>query len=379
MSGSLPQAAQTTPLTTEPERLFAKSVPIFINVRDRLEPLAKLLEWLRRAGHHNIVLINVASTYPPLLSFLEWCPYRVVNLKRNLGPFALWLLPEFKKVIREEWFVYTDSDVVPAEDCPLDAVAYLHFLLQKFPLHLKAGLGLRLDDLPDCYRQKQKVIEWESGLYGRELMPGVFQADVDTTFALYRPHAPRTCPAMRTRGRYEARHTPWYADSASPDDEEIYYHSHAWPVARHWRLNGHNGGRASTPSVPGGIASQIESDPQSLLSTILRSKLGRLVLACNTVRHLSGKQARSWRAEHASADGARRAVLEIMKSDDWQTVVNLRTRVDLLISAAGFRMAQVANWVRHLLSPSRTAREEAVASHDMTGSALGVARPVSRR
>lgn len=379
MSGSLPQAAQTSPLTTEPERLFAKSVPIFINVRDRLEPLAKLLEWLRKAGHHNIVLINVASTYPPLLRFLGSCPYRVVNLKRNLGPFALWLLPEFRKVVREQWFVYTDSDVVPAEDCPLDAVAYLHRLLQQFPLHLKAGLGLRLDDLPDCYRQKQKVIEWESGLYGRELMPGVFQADVDTTFALYRPHAPRTCPAIRTRGLYEARHTPWYADSANPDEEEVYYHSHAWPVARHWRLNGSNGGRPSAPSVPGGIACQIESDPQSLLSTILRSKLGRLVLACYSVRHLSGKQARLWRASHASADEARQAVLEIMKSDDWQTVVNLRTRIDLLLSAAAFRMARIADWMRHLLSPSGKVREAGVATPDKGSSALGVARHASRR
>lgn len=351
---SLQQALQTPPTTTELERRFAKSVPIFINVRDRLEPLEKLLDWLEKAGHTNIVLINIASSYPPLLKFLQACPYRVVNLKRNLGPLALWMMPGLKKIIRQEWFVYTDSDVVPTESCPLDAVAYLYQLLQRFPNYMKAGLGLRLDDIPDRYQSKQKVIAWESGLYGRELAPGVFQADVDTTFALYRPRAPRTCPAMRTRGQYEARHTPWYIDSANPDEEELYYHAHAWPVSRHWKLNGDDGGRPSVPPVPGGVASLFESDPQSLLARMLKSKSGRMMRAWKLVRSLFAKPARGWRAgDYATAAEAQQAILEIMRSDDWQAIVNVRNFLELLQSKSAVWIARTS-WTRRLrLMPRR--------------------------
>jgi hypothetical protein len=350
---SLQQAVQAPPITTELERLFARSVAIFINVRDRLEPLLKLLDWLNKAGHSNITLINVASSYPPLLRFLDACPYRVVNLKRNLGPSALWLMPDFKEVIRKEWFVYTDSDVVPTEACPLDAVAYLYHLLQLFPTYLKAGLGLCLDDIPDRYHHKHTVIEWESGLYGRELIPGVFQADVDTTFALYRPRAPRNSPAMRTRGLYEVRHTPWYIDSANPDEEELYYHAHAWPVARHWRLNNENSGKPSVPPVRGGLASLIESDPQSLAARILKSKSGRLMLAQRLARHFTGKPTKLWHAgDYGTAAEARNVILEILLSDDWQSTTNLRTFLDLLESEYAFWLARSVIWTRRLLLTS---------------------------
>lgn len=318
-------------MTTERERGFARSLPIFINVRDRLRPLTKLLAWLNQAGHCNITLIDVASTYPPLLKFLDTSPYRVVKLKRNLGFAALWMLPELKEVILKEWFVYSDSDVVPAEFCPPDAVAYLYHLLQEFPGYLKAGLGLRLDDIPDHYRDKQNVLDWESGLYGRELAPDVFQADVDTTFALYRPHAPRVCPAMRTRGAYEARHTPWYADSANPDAEETYYHAHAWPVRRHWTLKGEKLGKPKLPPAPGGMASQFESDPHSLLKMLLTSKSGRLMLVYRRARRLLGRPVAPWRARHpATAAEAQQTILQILSSDEWQATMNLASLLQLV-------------------------------------------------
>lgn len=353
MASGLQQAVRMPIVTSQLERLFAKSVPVFINVRDRLEPLTRLLDWLNRAGHDNITLINVASSYPPLLKFLEACPYRVITLSRNLGPTALWMLPEVKAVIRNQWFVYTDSDVVPREDCPLDAVAYLYQLLQRFPNYLKAGLGLCLDDIPDRYRQKQSVIAWESGLYGREVAPGVFQADVDTTFALYRPSAPCGCPALRTRGLYEARHAPWYIDSAAPDEEEVYYHAHAWPVARHWRLSGDNGGRPRVPPIPGGWASQMEADPHLLLTRIVHSRSGQLARAYGRARRLAGRPARRWAAGHcATAAEAQQAILEMICSEEWQATVNMRSVLLLLESKIGYWMERSRTWRRRSLLAS---------------------------
>lgn len=321
------QVIQAPLTTTEHEGFSVRSVPIFINVRDRLQPLIKLLDWLNRAGHENVILVNVASSYPPLLKFLDTCPYRVVNLKRNLGKYALWRISTFRQTIDTEWFVYTDSDVVPTETCPLDAVVYFYHLLQRFPNYLKAGFGLCLHDLPDQYHQKQKVLQWESGLYGRELAPGVFQADIDTTFALYRPHAaPTAGPAMRTRGLYEARHTPWYIDSANPDKEEIYYQVHARSATRHWRLNREPGGKSELPPIAGGIAARIESDPRAVLTDLLSSKTGKALFACRLARRLAGKPIMPRDARnYTSAAEIRRAILEILTSDEWRTALNITT------------------------------------------------------
>ncbi|MBQ8224411.1 MAG: hypothetical protein IJZ86_03535 [Bacteroides sp.] len=74
------------------------------------------------------------------------------------------------------------------EACPDDVVdRLLHLLKDKYKYAAKIGLSLRIDDLPDCYAQKSKVIEWESRFYKEENEDSLFRAPVDTTFALYRP------------------------------------------------------------------------------------------------------------------------------------------------------------------------------------------------
>lgn len=218
---------------------FIKSVPVFINTRDRVACLRSLVEWLERAGHENITIIDNASTYPPLLAYLEASRHRVIRSPDNLGHTSLWKLPELHPVIMSDWFVYTDPDVIPSEETPLDAVFRFRQLMQSYPHILKAGFGLRIDDLPDHYHLKQRVVSWESGLYGREVEPEVFEADIDTTFALYRPGVPYCYgPALRTMGRYQARHLPWYTNSAAVDEEEAYYRAHALSAVTTWNVEG---------------------------------------------------------------------------------------------------------------------------------------------
>src|SRR5437879_5702154 len=95
--------------------------PIFVNVRDRVTCLRQLVDWLERAGHERIVLVDNASSFPPLLDYLEDTPHQVVRLGANLGSRALWAA----NLVPDEWFVYTDPDVVPTDDCPSDLVAHL--------------------------------------------------------------------------------------------------------------------------------------------------------------------------------------------------------------------------------------------------------------
>jgi hypothetical protein len=214
---------------------YPMRIPVFVNSRDRLTCLRQVLAWLSEAGYRNVTIIDNASTYPPLVAFLRECSYPALRVKKNLGHTALWRIRELRSVIRNEWFVYTDPDILPIVSCPPpDVIPYLYAVMNRHPDYVKAGLGLLLTDIPDQYYLKQFVLRGQENLYGREVEPDVYEADTDTTFALYRPGTPYVvAPSLRTRGVYQARHLSWYADSAHLDKEDQYYRGHALDTVTH--------------------------------------------------------------------------------------------------------------------------------------------------
>lgn len=210
-----------------------KEVPIIINNFNRLTTLRLLIEALHKRGYDNIYIIDNASTYPPLLEYYDQCPYTVFRLTENLGFKALWKSHLDKKFCND-YFIYTDSDVVPADFCPADFVDYFLQELKKHPLARKIGFSLRIDNLPDCYDHKQEVIEKETIYYSRLEEEKLYRAPIDTTFALYRPRVglsrSRYVEAYRTAYPYQAEHLPWYTNSAQPSEEELYYIKHCSKV-----------------------------------------------------------------------------------------------------------------------------------------------------
>lgn len=216
----------------------AKDVPIAILCRDRVTPLRQLLDWLDAAGYTQTILVDNASTFPPLVEFLTGQSEReVMHLADNLGHLAPWTSAEVRDRLKTGPYVVTDCDIVPDESCPYDVVEHLAGVLSAQPDASKAGLGLRIDDLPDSYALKKAVIEWESPFWELEISPQVFYAPIDTTFALYRPGVEEghgLFRALRTGPPYVARHLSWYADSSSPTAEERYYREHADPSLVHW-------------------------------------------------------------------------------------------------------------------------------------------------
>lgn len=194
--------------------------PVYICVRDRVTHLRALVSWLERAGHERIVFVDNASTYEPCVEYLKATPHDVVCLGRNAGSRALWSIGT-----PDEWFVWTDPDVIPTEVCPLDAVARLRELLCRHTQYRKAGLGLHLDDVPPTLQ----CLAWESGptIRGHALEGGGYRSLIDTTFALYRPGAGFDYTAIRASAPYEARHMPWYTVGQELSVEDAYYLSHA--------------------------------------------------------------------------------------------------------------------------------------------------------
>jgi hypothetical protein len=211
------------------------SVPVIINCRDRLAPLRLLVEYLERAGQEEIVLLDNDSAYPPLLDYLAESPHRVVRLGHNAGHLAPWTANVLADLGITGRFVFTDPDVVPDESCPLDAIEYFGEILDAYPDREKAGFGLRIDDLPATYPHRAKVERWEAQWWQKQLAPRLFDADIDTTFALYRAPTPhRYRPAARTGYPYLARHLTWYLDEGALPDEERFYREHARRDVANW-------------------------------------------------------------------------------------------------------------------------------------------------
>ena len=223
-------------------------IPVFILTQDRRSCLDILITRLETDGMRNLYILDTGSTYPPMVEYLKRVQYPVVpcDMKNRRAPkFALWdcdVLQRTKNLDRH--FLYTDGDVVPDYDCPSDWAKYLLELLAKYPKQPKAGLGLRLNDLPDCYAYKGDVLKHEAALWQKSVGPHLFDSQLDTTLALYAPGTPHRYHCLRTGGKYLIRHLPWYYNTANLPEEERYYldhmHGHAsywarrdWPKHRH--------------------------------------------------------------------------------------------------------------------------------------------------
>ena len=93
------------------------------------------------------------------------------------------------------------------------------------PHAVKVGLSLEIDDLPDESPLKAKVIAHESQFWKKPRPDGHYDADLDTTLALYR--AGRGWggygPAIRLGRPYTARHVPWYLTPTNTSDDWRHY------------------------------------------------------------------------------------------------------------------------------------------------------------
>jgi hypothetical protein len=142
---------------------------------------------------------------------------------------ALWVSGIYK-TFKNDFFVYTDSDMLPVEECPDDFLLFFLQTLKKHRLAQKVGFSLKIDDLPDCNAMKDEIISVEKQFFEYKRDEFLYWAPIDTTFALYRPRAKRrhanfNIEMYRTAYPYMARHLPWYIDTKNPDEETSYYFS----------------------------------------------------------------------------------------------------------------------------------------------------------
>jgi hypothetical protein len=220
----------------------------FVIMRDRVTYARQCVDALTAAGL-DVALVDHDSTWPAAYKWLDEMRWRseprwpAVWSDTNRHPRDVWRPdgPIAQLVRPGERFIVTDCDVVPDPDCPADWVTFLGELLDAEPRAVKAGLGLRTDDLPEHFAHRAEVQAWEAKYQPPAAHwvcdpdgPPAAWADIDTTLAMYRRFELfRLGPAIRTTGPYLARHLPWHEDTSRRSDELAHFYGRA--EHGHWR------------------------------------------------------------------------------------------------------------------------------------------------
>jgi hypothetical protein len=190
-----------------------------------------MVEYLRTIPEVEVIIIDNASTYPPLLEWYLHCPVRVMRLKVSQGPrAALSGCIEYKP---NERFIITDSDL-DLSAIPKDFLRVLNAGLDQNSDICKVGLSLELNDLPSDGIVAGAAKEVEAG-YWTTKRGDFYVAGIDTTFALYRgSNFPCVYgPALRSDRPYVARHLSWYITPNNVTEEDRYYFDHLDPNWAH--------------------------------------------------------------------------------------------------------------------------------------------------
>jgi hypothetical protein len=212
-----------------------RDLPVVIICHNLLADLSRLVQWLEGTGHETLLLLDNASTYPPLLDYLASSPHQVIRMSENLGHTAPWESGLAENLGASRPFAITDPDVLPDQECPADAAEHFQELLLRHPQFDKAGFGLHIDDIPAWYPHRDAIRQWEAPFWSKEIESGVFAAHIDTTFAVIRPGTPyKVTEALRTAAPYTARHLPWYRDPRQPDSETEFFFSRRRADVGYW-------------------------------------------------------------------------------------------------------------------------------------------------
>jgi hypothetical protein len=220
-----------------------KSTPIYIiNFNNLDRGFRRLVAWLIDAEMTDINVVDNASTYQPLLDYYTEMSdrLRVVRLDSNYGAYAFWETKMHESTTRR--YIVSDADVVPDAACPKDLVKKMSEVFDRYlPSVVKVGPGIRIDNLPDTYVHKQKVIEhetqfWDKVNQGSGETSDVFCTILDTTFAMYGQGSvfPGWSNQFRLNTPYVVEHIPWYDDSSMVNVERDYYMAHANMDMIHW-------------------------------------------------------------------------------------------------------------------------------------------------
>ena len=195
-----------------------EKIKAFIVNRNLLTTLKNTVDFLLKEPRVEVVIFDQVSTYPPLLEYYNNTSVTVVYAKQNGGPNSVWgedLKPHFNK----QHYIIADSDCT-YDGIPEDWLDKMLFVLNSTSIY-KVGFSIEINDLPDTEITRQ-VINWERKYWTKRTNEG-WEADIDSTFNMYRPHASFAYQAIRLDRPYCMRHAPWYITEDNITEEWLYY------------------------------------------------------------------------------------------------------------------------------------------------------------
>lgn len=206
-----------------------KAIPIIIISFNQLFYLKKLVEFLQSRQYSNIVIVDNNSTYEPLLDYFKTieCSVTLHHLDVNLGHLVFWKNKDLFDKYSKGYYVITDADIVPEETCSDNFLVCFKKILDWNRKVTKVGFSLKINDIPETNINRKKIIKWESQFWKNKSNGGGYVADIDTTFALYRPgyfyNEFDFYRACRTENPLTAIHGGWYLDNTRLTVEQKYY------------------------------------------------------------------------------------------------------------------------------------------------------------
>lgn len=225
-------------------------IPIIIINYNRLSDLKNLLSFLKERKHQNIVIIDNKSTYQPLLDYYKTLDKDITieYMQENYGHLVFWKNSYLYRKYAKGYYIVTDSDILPNKKMPVNYINYLRTILDQNKKVSKVGLALQIDDIPDSYMLKNKVLNWEKVHWENPISEHLYMTEIDTTFAIYPPyyryaHITQFYPAIRVAGDFVAKHMGWYVDINNLSAEEKYYikssnQSNSWKINEQGKFEG---------------------------------------------------------------------------------------------------------------------------------------------
>lgn len=228
--------------TVRKQKKESLSIPVIIINYNRLADLKKIVDFLLDRKHKNIVIVDNKSSYPPLLAYYKEIEDRVTieMMDKNYGHLVFWKNERLQELYGKGYYVVTDSDILPNDKMPSDYLCQMMHLLDHYKDRTKVGWALRLDDIPDYFKLKQKVIDWETRFWEDKVASDLYVAQVDTTFALYPPRYKydngNFLNGLRIAGDFTAKHGGWYIDPDNMTEEEEFYFQTS-NASNSWKMN----------------------------------------------------------------------------------------------------------------------------------------------
>ncbi|MBR6838258.1 MAG: hypothetical protein IKM94_01690 [Alphaproteobacteria bacterium] len=197
--------------------------PVFVISFNQLSYVKQMVSWLKKYGFSNIHIVDNKSTYKPLLNYLKKVDCVVHNMDKNYGHTVVWTSGQFDDIITKQCYIVSDCDIAPNPNLPKDFMHNLYQILGQYPYITKVGFALNIHDLPNTDKNKT-VKKWEDKFWKREIDKDLYYADIDTTFALYRPgklamDTKQFYSALRVAGNMTAIHLPWFETKETKETE----------------------------------------------------------------------------------------------------------------------------------------------------------------